>query len=532
MQKNETYTAVCTGYNEDGSGVVRVDNIVIFVPGLIRGEEAEIGITAMKKHYGYGRIVKLLKKSEHRVEPACSVYRLCGGCQLLHMDREEQNYFKEEKLRMCFRNNAGMEIDNLPIITAEPYVKYRNKVQIPVQVNEGKVEMGFYQKHTNRIIPFDECHAESELSNEIVAQLKQWFAEFHCAKDIRHVLIKHAHVTDQVMIVFIVRNYPFAHAEELKERLIAKWPNIRSMSAIVNRRTDNVILDGKEVPIHGDGYIEEELLGNRFRISARSFYQINPFTTPLLYSTAIDWCGLTGKENLVDLYCGTGTMGIIAAPKAKKVYGIEIVPDAIIDARKNAEINGVENIEFLTADANQGAQRILRSKLKIDAMLVDPPRKGCSADTLDAIVKIGPKRLVYVSCDPATLARDVKILSENGYEMQKIVPCDMFPNTVHVETVVLLTSVKNQPHIDFDLNIEDLHKKPRSTATYPEINAYVEHHDGFKVSSLYIGQIKTKCGLEKRENYNKGEGKSKDLICPPEKEEAIMDAFRHFGMLE
>ena len=443
MQKNDTYTAECTGYNEDGSGVVRIDNIVIFVPGLIRGETAEIGITALKKNYGYGRIVKLLKESEHRVKPVCAVNRLCGGCQLLHMDREEQNYFKEEKLRQCFRSNASMEIEHLPIITAEPYDHYRNKVQIPVQLNNGQVEMGFYQKHTNKIIPFDECYAESSRSNEIVNDLKRWFDKYHCTKDMRHVLIKHAHVTGQIMIVFIVRNYPFSHSEELAEELVRKYPDIRSISAIVNRRTDNVILDGKEVLIYGDSYIEEELLGNRFRISARSFYQINPYTTPLLYSTAIEYAGLTGKEVLVDLYCGTGTMGIIAAHRAKKVYGIEIVPDAIVDARKNAEINGVGNIEFLTADANQGAQRILRSKLKVDAMIVDPPRKGCTRDTLDAIVKISPQRLVYVSCDPATLARDVKIMRENGYELQKIVPCDMFPNTTHVESVCLLTIKKD-----------------------------------------------------------------------------------------
>lgn len=443
MEKNEIYRAVCTGYNEDGSGVVRISGIVIFVPGLLEGEEAEIGITAMKRNYGYGRIVRLVSESEHRTKPVCKVNRLCGGCQLLHMDRSEQNRFKEEKLKQCFRANAGMEIEPRPIITAKPYYNYRNKVQIPVQVNHGKTEMGFYQKHTNRIIPFEECHAESELSNHIVADLRKWFDELQCADVMRHVLIKHAHMTGQVMVVFIVRSWPCRRHEELIDRILKKYPEICSLSALVNRRTDNVILDGKEVLLAGKPYIEEELLGKRFRISARSFYQINPFTTPLLYSTAIDYCGLSGKEVLVDLYCGTGTMGLIASEKAKKVYGIEIVPDAVRDARKNAEINGVRNIEFLTADANQGAQRILKSKLKVDAMIVDPPRRGCTRDTLDAIVRISPKKLVYVSCDPATLARDVRILTENGYQMEIVQPVDMFPGTVHVETVVRLSRMEN-----------------------------------------------------------------------------------------
>ena len=443
MKKNEIYTVECTGYNEDGAGVVRIDNIVFFVPGLLYKEVAEIGITALKKNYGYARIVRILEKSPNRVEPVCSVNKLCGGCQLLHMNREEQNYYKEEKVKQCFRSNAGMEIETLPIITAEPYTNYRNKVQIPVQVNNGKVEMGFYQTHTNTIIPYDTCHVQSDLSNAIVHTLQELFEKYHCASVVRHVLVKHAHRNGQVMIVFIVKKWPMDHYEEILQTLTEQYPAISSVSCIVNKRTDNVILDGKEILLYGKPYIEEELLGNIFRISARSFFQINPFTTPLLYKTAIDYAGLTGKEVLVDLYCGTGTMGIIAAKDAKKVYGIEIVPEAIVDARKNAEINHVENIEFLTADANQGAQRILKSKLKVDAMIVDPPRKGCSKDTLDAIIRISPEKLVYVSCDPATLARDVKILRENGYELHQVQPVDMFPQTFHVEVVCCLHRVNS-----------------------------------------------------------------------------------------
>lgn len=443
MEKNETYIAECEGYTEDGAGVVKIGGFVIFVPGLIEHETAEIGITKLKKNYGYGRVVRIIRPSEHRTVPVCNVSRPCGGCQLQHMDDAEQRHFKEEKVRMCFRQNAGMEPEILPILKAQPFENYRNKVQIPVQFNKGRVEMGFYQNHTNRIVEFDTCHVQSKLSNEISAYLKKRFEALGCARQIRHVLIKHAHRTGEVMTVLIVRNYPFENSDRLIRELTEKYPQIKSLSAIVNRREDNVILDGKEILLSGRPYIEETLLGCRFRISARSFYQINPYATEILYSKAIEAAGLSGKETLIDLYCGTGTMGIIGASRAKKVYGIEIVPDAVKDAKINAEINGVKNIEFFCMDASKGAQAIIRSKIRADAMIIDPPRKGCSRETIDAIVKIAPQRLVYVSCDPATLARDVRILCNEGYCLESVQPVDMFPHTTHIETIVLLQKLNS-----------------------------------------------------------------------------------------
>ena len=442
MQKNETYTVQAEGYTSEGEAVVKIDGAVIFVPGLLIGEEAEIAITAMKKNYGYGRVVKVIQPSEHRCEPKCSVYRLCGGCTLQFMDDEAQKFFKEDKLKNCFRQNAGMEIEPLPIIRVEPVWNYRNKVQVPVQYKKGEVQMGFYRNHSNDVVPYDTCMVQTDLSNSLTVFFRQALKKYHCADQFRHVLIKHAHNTGEVMVVMIVRSYPFENSEAFMQELQEQFPQIQSLEAIINRREDNVILDGKEVLIAGRAYIEEELLGCRFRISARSFYQINPYATKELYSTALDYAQLTNSDILIDLYCGTGTMGILGAKRAKKVYGIEIVADAIKDAKINAEANDVHNIQFVNADAGKGAQMIIASKIKADAMIVDPPRKGCSRDTLDAIVKIAPKRLVYVSCDPATLARDVKILMENGYTPVKIQPVDMFPQTVHVETVVLMSRVK------------------------------------------------------------------------------------------
>lgn len=438
MKKNESYTTQCVGYTEDGAGVCRIDDIVIFVPGLILGEEAEIGITKMKKTYGYGRILQVTKPSPHRIDPKCSVYRLCGGCSLQQMDYEAQKQFKEEKVRNCFQRNAHMDVNILPILTTEHIWNYRNKVQVPVQWTKGKVEMGFYRNHTNEIIPYENCDVQSILSNDITKEFQMLLKKYGGAKEVRHLLVKHAHRTDEVMVVMIVRHYPFDHVDKIVNELQAKFKEIVSFSAIINKREDNVILDGKEVLISGRPYIEEELLGKKFRISARSFYQINPYSTEVLYSTAKEFAQLTGKEIVIDLYCGTGTIGMIVSDQAKKVYGIEIVADAIKDAKINAEANNIKNIEFFNMDASKGANAILRSKIKADVVIVDPPRKGCSKDTLDAIVKINPKRIVYVSCDPATLARDVAILKESNYELQKVQPVDMFPQTPHVETVVSL----------------------------------------------------------------------------------------------
>lgn len=441
MEKNEVYKTVCTGYTEDGLGVTRINGAVIFVPNLIATEEAEIGITKMKNSYGYGRVVKLLKASEHRVDPKCPIARPCGGCQLQHMDVQAQNEFKEDKVRGCFEKNAGIHAEILPIITTEHVWNYRNKVQIPVQVNNGSVQMGFYQNHTNRIVETEKCYCETERSNEIGRFLKTEMEKLGCAKQFRHILIKHAHLTGEIMTTFIVRNWPFHNSDILVENLRQTFSDIVSINVVINRNENNVILDGKEINVYGRSYIEEELLGCRFRISSKSFYQINPYATAKLYSKAVEFAQLTGKETLIDLYCGTGTIGMIASKYAKKVYGIEIVPQAIEDAKINAQVNKIDNIQFINADALKGAQMLLRSKIKPDVVIVDPPRKGCSSDTLAAIVKMSPERLVYVSCDPATLARDVRILSDNGYELKKVQPVDLFPQTVHVETVVLMSKV-------------------------------------------------------------------------------------------
>ena len=438
MQKNEEYIVECTSYTSEGLGVVRIDDFVFFVPNLIRGEVAKVGITAMKKSYGYARVIEIIKPSPNRVEAKCPIHKMCGGCDLQIMNRDEQNYLKSQKVRDAFLANAKMEVDLEPIIYSDKDYEYRNKVQVPVQYNDGKTCMGFYKRRSNDIIEFDYCHIQSPLSNEITKTIKHLISKLNITKNIRHVLIKHAHRNNEVLVCLVVREYPFEGSELLKDELIKKYPEIKSLSVIVNRRSDNVILDGKEILLAGMPYIEEELLGKKFLIHAKSFFQVNPYSTELLYSKAIEYAGLTGKEVVVDMYCGTGTIGLLASERAKKVYGIEIVSDAIKDAKENAKLNNVKNIDFYNMDAKEGASALLRSNIKVDVIIVDPPRKGLTKDTIDAMIKINPERIVYVSCDPGTLARDINILKEY-YNIDLVQPVDMFPQTPHVETDVLMS---------------------------------------------------------------------------------------------
>lgn len=435
MKKNDKFIATCTSYNKEGLGIVKYDNIVFFVPGIIKNETAEILCVKMLKNYGYGKILKIIETSENRVEPICEVYKKCGGCHLMHMNSIEQKNFKTNVVKDCFHSIANMDVKvNDTLIMEDPY-RYRNKVQVPFKANNGIMEAGFYRLHSNDIISFNDCLVQTKDSNNIISFIK----ENYYIPELRHVLIKHAHNTNQIMIVLIVKAYPFTMQKQLVNDLLHKFDNIESIIANINDKETNVILGNKEIILAKNDHIQEELNGMYFNISSKSFYQINPKQTKVLYDLAIKFANINENDLVIDLYCGTGTIGLLASQYAKKVIGIEIVEQAIEDAKINAKNNHVDNIEFICADAAKGAKMLLDRKIKSDVVIVDPPRKGCDKQTLEAISIFDPSRLVYVSCDPATLARDVKILCEQyHYQIQKIQPVDMFPNTSHVETVVLL----------------------------------------------------------------------------------------------
>lgn len=546
MKKNEVFVGCCIDYTYDGLGVVRIEGFVFFVPGLLVGEEAKLAITAIKKNYGYARIVEILKESAHRRNPACGVARACGGCTLMHMDLSEQKHFKENKVKRLFLQNAHMDVEVNSILEGEKTVAYRNKVLVPVQVHDGLVRMGFYQQHSNRIVSFEKCLVQTDESNAIVQFLRKEMEVSGCGEQVRHVLIKHAHVTGRIMVCLVVHRYPFAGSASLVRSLVQSFPQISSVLAMVNDRKDNVILSGEEVVLYGDSFIEEELMGCRFRISARSFFQVNPYATKVLYRKVLELAALDGRQTVVDLYCGTGTIGILMARSVKQVYGIEIVEEAIEDAKVNAKINGVFNMQFMAQDAKSGAKVLVERRLRPDVIVVDPPRKGCSKETLDAIVMMDPKRFIYVSCDPATLARDCAYMRDNGYGVRVVQPVNLFPNTPHVETVVLLSHKKPDSYINNDVEfgegegkipvdkiVQRAEKhKPKEKVTYKMIKEYVLEKYGFKVHTAYIAEVKRSLGLPMYDAPNAVEELKHPRKHPtPVQVDAINDALRYFAVV-
>ena len=347
---------------------------------------------------------------------------------------------------------------------------------------------------------------------------------------LRHIYVRRGAVSGQILVCLVVNGRKLPHTDALLERL-EKITGFTTLVLSVNTRAGNAVLGDEFITLYGPGYIEDTLCGLNFRLSPRSFYQVNHHQAQRLYEAAIERAGITKDDTVLDLYCGVGTITLAMAKAAGKVIGIEVIPQAVQDAKDNARRNGIENAEFFCGDAGAAALELEAKGIKADVVVVDPPRKGLNADTIEALARFAPRRIVYVSCDPATLARDVALLKERGYKVANATAADLFPRCAHVETVVLLSREKADDHIRFSINTEDLKKNVGGYATYGDIKAYVLEKFGLKVSSLYIAQTKDKCGIKERENYYIGEGKSKELICPPEKEKAIMDAFRNFGML-
>lgn len=437
MKKNDQVYGVCSGYTHDGHGVVKVESFPLFVKGMMEGEEGNLVVTMAKKTFGYGRLMKRSKTSSQRVTPPCPIAKQCGGCQLQHMSYEEQLRFKKQKVQDVITRIAHLDISVQDVLgMQEQYTHYRNKGQIPVGVEKGRTVTGFYRINSNAIIDTDTCLIQSERINEVLQEMRRLFEKYHNAKLFRHLLVKHAFSSDEVMVVWIVRSFQIPHGKEMVQELVEALPFVKSVMLNLNERTDNVILGDKEQLLFGERVIIDSIHDLKFSISSKSFYQVNPRQTEVLYGKALEFAQLSGKETVLDLYCGVGTISMFLAQQAQHVTGIEIVPQAIRDARKNAALNGIANIEFVCSDAAGYAKKLCEHGAKPDVIVVDPPRKGCDGQTIDSMVAMQPKRIVYVSCDPGTLARDLKLLNEKGYQTEIVQPVDMFPYTHHVETVV------------------------------------------------------------------------------------------------
>lgn len=534
MKKNELWTGRCENYTHDGMGVIKKDGFPYFVKGLLKGEKALIRTIKLKKTYGFGKLEELLDESPARAIPPCPLAGRCGGCQLQHMSYPEQLAFKRQKVQDVITRIAKLDLEVLPVIGMETPYFYRNKAQVPVGIVKGQTVSGFYRINSNDIVDMEECCIQSHLINKVYGTIRAHLQEDQqLAEQLRHVLIKHAFSRDEIMVVLITREMKSAGCKHLAETLMAAHPQIKGIVQNINQRKDNVILGEKEILLAGRPYIEDEIDGLTFRISSKSFYQVNPIQTRVLYEQALACCELSGNEQVLDLYCGVGTISMFLARHAAKVTGIEIVPDAIRNAKENAARNAFDNLEFICSDAAAYADRLAAEGNKPDVICVDPPRKGCAKSVLEDIARMAPQRIVYVSCDPGTLARDLRILDELGYETVSVQPVDMFPQTSGVETVCLLSKLNTKQHIEVELNLDEMDlTAAEKKATYQEIKDYVLEHSGLKVSSLYIAQVKQKCGVIERENYNKAKSEdAKQPKCPPGKEKAIMEALKYFGMV-
>ena len=560
-QKNELVEVEITDIGNDGEGIGRCDGYTLFVKDAVIGDSVQARITKPKKNYAYARLEKVLTPSPFRVEAPCPIHRQCGGCQLQTLSYEKQLEYKQNKVRGNLIRLGGFspeEVDAVmePIVGMEEPFRYRNKAQYPIGTDKGgKPVAGFYAGRTHSIIPNTDCLLGAAGNREILEAILSYMQEQHVtAYDettgkglVRHVLIRTGRESGEIMVCLVINGRKLPAASVLLERLCT-IEGMTSVSYSINTERTNVIMGKEIVNLWGRAYITDtiriyrpglgELDGRKvtFRISPLSFYQVNPLQTEKLYSLALEYAGLTGTENVWDLYCGIGTISLFLAGDAKKVYGVEIVPQAIADARENAALNGITNVEFFVGKAEEVLPEfyedyVLSEELRHpDVIVVDPPRKGCDEQCLETMMRMAPKRIVYVSCDSATLSRDLRILCDGGYELKRVRAVDQFGHTVHVETVVLLSDKKVDGHVSIDLDVEKLEGKS-GTATYAEIKAYVQEKHGIKVSSLYIGQIKDKVGIKERKNYNIGSGEGRVPTCPAEKEEAIMDAFRHFNLI-
>ena len=543
FRKNDLVTLEIEDCGIDGEGIGKADGFTVFVKDAVIGDTVTAKIIKTKKNYGYGRLMEVLKPSPYRVEPKCEFARQCGGCQLQALSYDQQLVFKTNKVKGHLERIGGFtDIPMEPIIGMDELFHYRNKAQFPVGRNkEGKIVTGFYAGRTHNIIENRDCAlgvAENkEVLDRVIAHMEKYGIEPYNEATgkglVRHVLIRYGYFTKEVMVCLILNGNKLPKEERLVKSL-CEIPGMTSITINVNKKCSNVILGEEICLLWGQEYITDRIGDISYQISPLSFYQVNPMQTQKLYAKALEYADLHGQETVWDLYCGIGTISLFLAQKAKFVRGVEIVPAAIENAKENAKLNGLENTEFFVGKAEEVLPREYKKNgVYADVIVVDPPRKGCDETLLETMVEMNPDRIVYVSCDSATLARDLKYLCERGYELRKVCPVDQFGMTVHVETVVLLSQQKPDDTIEIDLDLDELDATSAELkATYQEIKDYVLKESGLKVSSLYISQVKRKCGIEVGENYNLPKSENARVPqCPKEKEDAIRAALEHFAMI-
>ncbi len=555
-RKNDIVTLEIVDCGTDGEGIGKADGFTVFVKDAVIGDTVKAKIMKAKKNYGYGRLMEILKPSPYRVEPVCPSARQCGGCQLQAVSYEEQKVFKEKKLRGHLERIGGFhDLPMEPLIGMDEPYHYRNKAQFPVGRNkEGRIITGFYAGRTHAIIENRDCTLgipqNKDVLDRVIAHMEKYniapYDEMTGKGLVRHIFVRYGFFTGELMVCLIINGQELPHQKELIEKL-CEIPGMTSISLNINKKRNNVILGEKVKTIWGQEFITDKIGDISYEISPLSFFQVNPKQTWKLYSKALEYADLHGEETVWDLYCGIGTISLFLAQKARFVRGVEIVPAAIEDAKRNAKINNIENVEFFVGKAEEVLPREYeKNGVYADVIVVDPPRKGCDEMLLKTILKMQPKRVVYVSCDSATLARDLRFLCDNGYELKKVCGVDQFPQTVHVETVVLLSHKKPDGHINVKVEfgegegkvpLDNIAKraeeyKPKERVTYKMIKEYIEAKYGFKVHTAYIAEVKRDLGLPMYDAPNAVEELKQPRKHPTaEKVEAIKDALKHFEVI-
>ena len=577
--KNDCVELTIEDIGVSGEGIGKVDGYTLFVKDTVIGDVVRVKIMKAKKNYGYARLMDIIKPSKDRVEPACPIARQCGGCQIQAMNYNAQLKYKQklvkDNLLRISGLTEGVDYEMCEILGMDTPFRYRNKAQYPVgEDKDGNIVMGFYAGHTHSIIacPDDDCMLGHSDNAFILNAVKEWMKQYRVRAynenihkgTVRHVLVRTGYHTDEVMVCLVTKKMLRKEAADGLVKAIQKLKlNVASLVVNINKEDTNVILGKECITLYGRPYIEDYIGDIKFQISPLSFYQVNPKQTEVLYNKALEFAGLKGNESVWDMYCGIGTISLFLAKKAGKVYGVEIVPQAIEDAKNNAKINNIDNAEFFVGKAEEVVPAFYKKQTGVqsdndstdskeydmtrpDVVVVDPPRKGCDKKLLDTIVSMTPDRIVYVSCDSATLARDLKLLVEYGYKVEKVQPVDQFGNTVHVETVVLLSHKKPDGHINVKVEfgegegkvpLDNIAKraeeyKPKERVTYKMIKEYIEAKYSFKVHTAYIAEVKRDLGLPMYDAPNAVEELKQPRKHPtPEKVEAIKDALKHFEVI-
>ena len=539
LKKNEIYEAAMTGFTSEGAGVCRIKGRAVFVPRALPGETWRVRIVKVTKTAVFGRGEERLTTSPERVEPDCPNFGRCGGCNLMHMSYAAELQMKLDRVNDALRRIGGTEVRAERILGSERVEGYRNKAIYAVGEGKNGPVAGFYRTGSHDIIPAPNCLLQSDEASKCAGAVVDWMRTNGVSAwngrsgTVRHVYTRRARDGAALCCVVTGRRLSPSLTRSLTDALRIACPALTGVVECVNRTEGNTVLSGEFRTLWGSGTLRDRLCGFEFELAPQAFYQINPPQAERLYAQALEYALPERGGTVLDLYCGAGTISLCLSQRAERVIGAEIVPEAVENARANAERYGVTNAEFICADAGEAARELKSRGITPDAIVVDPPRKGMDAPALEAIASMQPDRLVYVSCDPATLSRDISRLRPLGYTPASALAVDMFPRTAHVETVMLLCQQKPDDHIYVELDLDELDATSVETkATYQEIKEYVLKHRGLNVSNLYISQVKRKLGLEVGKSYNKPKSHDARIpVCPPNKESAIIDALKHFNMV-